>query len=206
MSTNQSKFQIDKVCSDASKGTILLVHGTAPQNIDGVVVGCTKEEQKKLRKSNHAYLLQPIFKELSTFLNKYGWETIRYTRLGVNNNIVDIDKYKKTDLKQIMYELNFILSKMPKDKPRIVFAWSGGTIHTAQLPLNKIDAVVFLGGVATKRKELFLSAINNNLSLDINCKTKQIKDIEKAFKAIPANKPELQKARKCKSIFKIEQR
>lgn len=53
MDTNQLKFQIDKAHQGTSKGTILLVHGTAPQNIDGKVVSCSEYEKEfKILESN----------------------------------------------------------------------------------------------------------------------------------------------------------
>ena len=88
---------------------------------------------------------------MSGFLNSSGWDTVRYTRRGVHQNYVDNTEYAKTDLKDIMGQLTGIWNEMPKDKPKIAFAWSGGSIHILQLPLADAAAMIILGGIATKR-------------------------------------------------------
>ncbi|MBF0315096.1 MAG: hypothetical protein HQK52_16855 [Oligoflexia bacterium] len=145
---------ITKSNIENSKGTILLIHGTASQNIDGQLPA--EEVQKKIIKTdpNH-YIIHPTYKELASRLNSLGWDTFRYTRVGVYQNHVDLNEYATTDLSTITGQLNNIWSAMPKDRPRIIFAWSGGSIHALQLPLSEADAVIILGGISTKRIDVY---------------------------------------------------
>ncbi len=136
-----------------NKGTILLVHGTAPQNIDGSVPIPKLQEKISLTNPDH-YLIKPFYKDLSNYLNSFGWNTVRYTRIGVYHDSVRNEEYCKTDLNNIMVQLKTIFNAIPNDKPRIVFSWSGGSIHALQLPLNDLDGLVIFGGIATKRTDL----------------------------------------------------
>ncbi|PKK88555.1 MAG: hypothetical protein CVV64_18305 [Candidatus Wallbacteria bacterium HGW-Wallbacteria-1] len=136
-----------------SRGTILMIHGTAPMNIDGLVP--LQELQSKIQKADpDHYLSRTVYRELSDHLNELGWDTVRYTRTGVYDDNVSFDEYGKTDLKNIMDQLKGIFEAMPADKPRIVFAWSGGTVHALQMPLEKADALILLGAIATRRTDL----------------------------------------------------
>jgi len=151
----QSKMNlvIDRATTKESKGTILLIHGTAPQNIDGQLP--VERVQKLLKEKDPShYIIQPTYRNLAKELNALGWDTVRYTRLGVYQDHVDAAEYSKTDLKNIMGQLNSIWKELPKNKPRVVFAWSGGSIHVLQLPLSEASAVIILGGIATKRTEV----------------------------------------------------
>jgi len=143
-----------------SKGTILLIHGTAPQNLDGQIP--IPEITKAM--PNH-YLTLPTYKNLSRELNELGWDTVRYTRLGVYHTKVNIDEYSKTDLNNIMGQLKEIWSMIPNNKPKIAFAWSGGSVHLLQLPLQDADGIVILGGIATKRTEVYELSTKNEKEL-----------------------------------------
>jgi len=144
-----------------SKGTVLLIHGTAPQNIDGRIP--IDDIQKYFRKTDpFHYALKNVYKELSENLNQLGWNTVRYTRLGVYNNKVDVEEYGKTDLKNIVDQLKSIWLTIPNNKPKIAFAWSGGSIHILQLPLKEADAIVILGGISTKRTDVYKLSVKTS--------------------------------------------
>lgn len=146
--------------SGNSKGTILLIHGTAPQNIDGQIP--IPEINETI--PNH-YLALPTYKNLSRELNELGWDTVRYTRLGVYQTKVNMDEYSKTDLNNIMNQLKEIWSIIPNNKPKIAFAWSGGSVHLLQLPLQGADGIIILGGIATKRTEVYELSTKNEKEL-----------------------------------------
>ena len=151
----QSKMNpvIDHATTKESKGTILLIHGTAPQNIDGQLP--VERVQKLLKEKDPShYIVQPTYRNLAKELNALGWDTVRYTRLGVYQDHVDGAEYAKTDLKNIMGQLTSIWKELPKNKPRIAFAWSGGSVHALQLPLSEASAVIILGGIGTKRVDV----------------------------------------------------
>ena len=137
-----------------SKGTILLIHGTAPQNIDGQIAIPEAHNALKKKDPRH-YIIQPTYKELAEYLNDFGWNTVRYTRVGVYQHEVNLNEYGKTDLNNVMDQLRAIWAMIPNDKPRIAFAWSGGSIHVLQLPLKTFDAAIILGGIVTKRLDVF---------------------------------------------------
>lgn len=158
------EFVIDKTKMDISKGTILLIHGTAPQNIDGKLPDQKVQTILKAKDSTH-YLLQPTYKELAAALNSFGWDTIRYTRHGVFQDHINFDEYKKVDLKNILDQLKAIWHEIPSDKPKIAFAWSGGSIHVSQLPLSDAAAVIILGGVATKSVDVVKMRAKNDAEL-----------------------------------------
>jgi pimeloyl-ACP methyl ester carboxylesterase len=136
-----------------AKGTILLLHGTAPMNIDGYVPIEELQEKIKAAAPEH-YLCSTVYRDLAQALNRAGWNTVRYTRTGVYDSHVDFDEYKKTDLNNIMTQISSIFDAIPSDKPRVVFAWSGGSVHALQMPLAKADALILLGAIATKRTDL----------------------------------------------------
>jgi len=133
---------IDHPPGQPSKGSILLVHGTAPMNIDGVIPGCTPK---------YPLGLIPTYKELSEVLTGGGWSTLRYTRPGVSQDSVDWDQYMKVDHDAIIEQLNRLFELMPKDKPRVVFCWSGGSLHVPHLPLAQAQALIIVGGLSTNR-------------------------------------------------------
>jgi len=147
------KFKLDKAKQN-SKGTILLIQGTAAQNIDGQLPDEKIQKIVKEKDPTH-YIIQSTYKNLSEKLNELGWDTVRYTRTGVYQDHVDYEEYKKTDLKNIMDQLSSIWKELPKDKPRIIFAWSGGSVHASLLPLEEASAVILLGAFSTKRVDVY---------------------------------------------------
>ncbi len=149
----EMKFKLDKAKQN-SKGTILLIHGTAAQNIDGQLPDEKIQIFLKGKDPTH-YIIQPTYKNLFEKLNELGWDTVRYTRTGVYQDHIDYEEYKKTDLKNIMDQLNSIWKELPKDKPRIIFAWSGGSVHASLLPLEEVSAVILLGALSTKRTDVY---------------------------------------------------
>lgn len=156
------------------KGTILLIHGTAPQNIRGEIAWPEALQFFSQKAPNH-YIIQPTYEALSDSLNKLGWDTVRYTRLGVYRDHVDTNEYGKTDLENLVTQLKNILKMIPKDAPRVVFCWSGGSVHALQLPLDDIDALIILGGIATKRTEIArLRAHNEDDLKKINAQLDEI--------------------------------
>lgn len=123
-----------------SKGSILLVHGTAPMNIDGNIPACGDE---------YPLGSLSLYKELSRVLAAGGWRTLRYTRDGVYDDSVNWEEYMKVDHNAIIAQLSRLILEMPAEKPRIVFCWSGGSLHVPHLPLELVDGVVILGGICT---------------------------------------------------------
>lgn len=149
---NKTQVLLSKTAGE-SRGTILMLHGTAPMNIDGHVP--LPELQSKIRSVDpDHYLSKSLYLELSDHLNDLGWDTVRYTRTGVYDECVDFDEYGRTDLSNLMDQVNGIFEAIPHDRPRIVFAWSGGSIHALQMPLEMADALILLGAIATKRTDL----------------------------------------------------
>ena len=57
----------------------------------------------------------------------------------------------KIDHEAIIEQLNRLFQLMPKDKPRVVFCWSGGSLHVPHLPLAEAQAVIIVGGLSTNR-------------------------------------------------------
>lgn len=155
----------DSATTQESKGTLLLIHGTAPQNIDGQLPVARVQALLKEKDPTH-YIVQPTYRDLAKELNALGWDTVRYTRLGVHQDHVDEKQYAKTDLRNIMDQLKTIWSELPKDKPRIAFAWSGGSVHILQLPLADASAIVILGGISTKRTDVMRLRAKNKEELD----------------------------------------
>lgn len=125
-----------------SRGSILLVHGTAPMNIDGDIPGCD---------SSYSLGCMSLYKELSKTLTNGGWSTLRYTRSGVNHESINWDEYMKVDHYAIIDQLNRLFKEMPSDKPRIIYCWSGGSLHIPHLPLDEAQGVVMVGGLCTNR-------------------------------------------------------
>jgi hypothetical protein len=130
------------------KGTILLIHGQAPTNIDGRIPAEGKSKYIKIY----------MFRNLADKLNELGWDVVRYGKYGVYADHVDYDKYKKTDLAFTVSQIQDVWNKMPKGKPVIVFAVSEGTLHVHFLPLKKTDAVILLGAISKNIRDTFLDA------------------------------------------------
>jgi hypothetical protein len=148
----KTELAFDKAQGEA-KGTILLIHDDAPLNIKGQIAfsDAHKKGRKKESDQERDGVQQPTYLELAKILNQNGWNTVRYTRVGVYNHHTDFKEYAETDLNNLMKQLRMIWNEMPQEKPRIIFAWGGGSIHALQMPLNEVDALIILGGIATKR-------------------------------------------------------
>jgi len=135
-------YQWDHPPGQLSQGSILLVHGTAPVNIDGIIPGCTPK---------YPLGMMPTYRELSEVLTGGGWSTLRYTRPGISQDSVDWDQYMKVDHDAIIDQLNRLFQLMPREKPRVVFCWSGGSLHVPHLPLSEAQALIIVGGISTNR-------------------------------------------------------
>ena len=104
----KTKLLYDKALGGEEKGTVLLIHGTAPMNIDGIIP-CNPS----------LYGGQPLYAFLARDLNELGWNTVRYTRTGVYEDKVDWVEYGVTDLANIVGQLDLIWDMLPQDKPRV---------------------------------------------------------------------------------------
>jgi len=155
-----------------SKGTILLIHGSAPFNLDGRIP----------IEGDSIYSKISFYKDLAWSLNTLGWSVVRYSKLGVSQNSVDFEEYKKTDLKLLMQQLKDVWSKLPKNQPKIIFAWSEGTLHASQLPLEQAKAVVLLGAISTNIQDVILAQAKT--SEEIN----EVKIFLKLLSSMPRNK------------------
>jgi hypothetical protein len=131
-----------------SKGTILLIHGQAPTNIDGRIPVEDKSKYTKIY----------MFKDLASRLNELGWDVVRYGKYGVYSDHIDYDKYRKTDLAFTVNQIKDVWNRMPKDKPVIIFAISEGTLHAHFIPLEKADAVILLGAISKNISDTFMDA------------------------------------------------
>jgi pimeloyl-ACP methyl ester carboxylesterase len=95
------------------------------------------------------YAKTTYYRDLSNGLRAAGWSTLRYNKVGVHDNEIDNGEYAATDFAVLAGQLQNLWRLLPAERPRIVFAWSEGTLHVRALPIGEIDAVVLLGGVAT---------------------------------------------------------
>lgn len=138
---------LSKSTNGKAKGTILLVHGSAPFNQNGRVPW----------KTESVYSRVEFFRLLASKLNQDGWDTVRYSKPGVALETIDFDTYKKTDFAMLLGQLKRIWATMPSDKPRIIFAWSEGSLLATHLPLADMDALIILGGISTNIKEAILA-------------------------------------------------
>ncbi len=125
-----------------SRATILLIHGTAPIYFDGKIPGCS---------TNYKLGCMPTYEMLANELTKRSFCTLRYLRDGVYQNEVNWDEYIDVDHYQIVTQLQTITREMPSDKPKILFAFSGGSIHVTKLDLSEAAGVVIVGGLSTNR-------------------------------------------------------
>ncbi|HCG6560539.1 TPA: hypothetical protein NJ652_004470 [Vibrio parahaemolyticus] len=125
-----------------SKATILLIHGTAPIYFDGKIPACS---------TNYKLGCMPTYEMLANELTKRSFSTLRYLRDGVYQDEVRWDEYIDVDHYQIVTQLQTIVSEMPSDKPKVLFAFSGGSIHVSKLDLSDVAGVVIVGGLSTNR-------------------------------------------------------
>lgn len=121
-------------------GSILLIHGSAPFNLDGRI---------PLERAKSPYARTHFYRDLSARLRQKGWSVLRYSKPGVQLGSVDQEAYARTDLTLLSRQLRNIWRFLPRDRPRVVFAWSEGALHVRALPVARLDGVVLLGGIAT---------------------------------------------------------
>jgi hypothetical protein len=122
-----------------SRGCILFVHGSAPFNLDGRIP----------IDGDSPYARTSFYRDVSKALREAGWSTLRYNKPGVHDDRIDGSVYATSDYDVLGTQLKTLWSILPADYPRIVFAWSEGSLHVRALPMNEIGAVVMLGGIAT---------------------------------------------------------
>jgi len=134
-----SEMIIERSSLDYSLGTILLIHGSAPFNLDGVIPGASRDMR---------YASEPFFRDLSIRLRAKGWGVARYSKPGVSDTRVNFNEYRRTSYKRLSRQLQQIWTNLPSGR-RIVFAWSEGTLYPRALPLSQMSGVILLGGIAT---------------------------------------------------------
>ena len=122
------------------RGSVLLVHGSAPFNENGRV----PLQGEKVRYSKHDF-----YKDLSTALRAAGFSVLRYAKPGVGKDGVDRQAYARTDVLLLGRQLRNLWRFLPRERPRLVFAWSEGSLHVGALPLKEVAGVVLLGGIST---------------------------------------------------------
>lgn len=147
MTSAASEMKLTCSAKSPALGTILLVHGSAPFNLDGRIP----------IETHGPYSRVELFRELAEALNRHGWDVLRYAKPGVSRDRVDFAQYKKTDLESIMRQLRGVWRQLPAGKPRVLFAWSEGTLHASQLPLSEASAVVLLGAISTNLRDVILT-------------------------------------------------
>ena len=123
-----------------ARGTILLIHGSAPFNVDGRI---------PLPGLKSPYAKSDFYKDLSAALRAAGWSVLRYAKPGVHQDRLDREAYALTDYALLARQLRNLWRFLPRDLPRLVFAWSEGSLHVGALPLEQLDGVVLLGGIST---------------------------------------------------------
>jgi hypothetical protein len=68
-----------------------------------------------------------------------------------------MDIYSTTDLAVIEAQIRRLWRRLPTDLPRVVFAWSEGSLHLRTLPLDEVDAVILLGAISTNIADAFVA-------------------------------------------------
>ena len=123
------------------RGRVLLIHGSAPFNVDGRIPVPGLESP---------YAKSDFYKDLSAALVARGFSVLRYAKPGVDPHSLDREEYAGTDYARLALQLqNLWRNFMPRTRPRLVFAWSEGSLHVRALPLSEVDGVVLLGGIST---------------------------------------------------------
>lgn len=131
----------------------MLIHGSAPFNEDGNV---PDSRAGRYRKTD-------FYLKLARSLETNGWNVVRYSKPGVSMEAVDFNEYSKTDIASIEVQLLDLWKLLPTDKPRLVFAWSEGSLHVHLLPLVEVDGVVLLGGISTNIRDVILSRAKSKI-------------------------------------------
>jgi pimeloyl-ACP methyl ester carboxylesterase len=124
----------------SGRGSILFVHGSSAFNADGVV---------PIEGLDSPYARDPFYRDLAVAFEAAGWCVLRYSKPGVSADHVDMEIYSTTDLEVLEAQLRQLWDRLPDDRPRVVFAWSEGSLHVRALPLGEIDAVILLGAIST---------------------------------------------------------
>lgn len=137
--------------SPHKKGSILLIHGSAPFNEEGNVPDARAGR----------YVRTNFFGDLARELERRGWTALRYSKPGVFHDHIDFGIYKTTDVTVLGNQLRTIWRTLPKDGPRLVFAWSEGSLHVGTLPMGEIDGVVLLGAISTNIRDVILAQAGN---------------------------------------------
>ncbi len=132
-------YTFDKPVS-SPRGSVLLIHGSAPFNLDGRI---------PVDGLDSPYAREPFYHDLALHLVTAGWNVLRYAKPGVAPDRIDHAGYATTDLAVISKQLVHLWHLLPSSIPRVVFAWSEGTLHVRAIPVGEIDALVLLGAVAT---------------------------------------------------------
>jgi pimeloyl-ACP methyl ester carboxylesterase len=135
-----SEFVLETPSVPLSRGTVLLVHGSAPFDLDGRI---------PVADLGSSYAKTAFYRDLAADLRAAGWSVLRYSKPGVHENGVDSVEYAKTDLALLSRQLRNLWRFLPTDRPRVVFAWSEGSLHVHALPREEMDAVILLGGIST---------------------------------------------------------
>jgi hypothetical protein len=135
-----SDFVLEHSPIGTRRGTILLVHGSAPFNMDGRI---------PLPGLRSPYARDRFYLDLSTQLRRAGWSVLRYNKVGVHLHSVDKEAYAGTDVAVLGRQLKNLWRFMPDDRPRVVFAWSEGSLHVRALPVGEVGALILLGGIST---------------------------------------------------------
>lgn len=131
---------LDLAAVSPARGSVLLVHGSAPFDADGRI---------PVPGLDSPYAREPFYKDVARDLAAAGWDVLRYAKPGVGEDGVDAAVYAGTDLAAIEDQLRQLWRCLPAGGPRVVLAWSEGTLHVRALPLDEVDAVILLGGIAT---------------------------------------------------------
>lgn len=135
-----SSFVLEEETGPLHCGSVLLVHGSAPFDMDGRI----PIEDPELR-----YGREPFYADLGARLRAAGWAVLRYAKPGVSSDGLDMTRYMTTDVSLLGLQLQNLWRFLPEDRPRVVVAWSEGTLHVSQLPLDEVKGIVFLGGIST---------------------------------------------------------
>ena len=135
-----SEYLLEHPTGRRPRASVLLIHGSAPFNLDGrVPVAGLKSP----------YARSDFYRDLSEALRRAGFSVLRYSKPGVSRAGLDRAAYAHTDYALLARQLHNLWRFLPRDRPRLVFAWSEGTLHVRALPSAELDGVVLLGGIAT---------------------------------------------------------
>ena len=135
-----SEFVLERPDRPVPRGSILLIHGSAPFDLDGRI---------PMEGLDTPYARDHFYRDLARAFRGAGWKVLRHSKPGVSRGGIDKALYAETDLALLGRQLRNLWRFLPGGGPRIVFAWSEGSLHVRMLPLDEIDGVILLGGIAT---------------------------------------------------------